>query len=248
MKKYKIVQEIWGEADTVLFIFAGCAAEFSINKAVDWLYFTGKLPADPLKRLFDTVKFAQRILFQDEASALKAIQQINQIHNNVELGRGEKIPQWAYRDVLYMLIDYSIRSFEVTTRNLMENEKVEVFEKFRWVGEAMNIHDLPLTISAWQNDREQHLRKNLAFSNFSQDLYKQYRKHLGVARYILLIEVQQLMVSPIAKRKLGLKPKSRLSTLVPLYQKLRHFKFFKYLQNQMMPSEYSVEIKQLNKF
>ncbi|MEJ7663471.1 MAG: hypothetical protein WKG07_29945 [Hymenobacter sp.] len=39
----------------VLFIFAGAAAEFALNKAVDWLYFTGRLPADPLGRLFSTV-------------------------------------------------------------------------------------------------------------------------------------------------------------------------------------------------
>jgi hypothetical protein len=43
-----IVRRIWGKSDTVLFIFAGAAAEFALNKAVDWLYFTGKLPSDPI--------------------------------------------------------------------------------------------------------------------------------------------------------------------------------------------------------
>ena len=46
--KNSIVRQIWGKSDTVLFIFAGAAAEFALNKAVDWLYFTGRLPADPL--------------------------------------------------------------------------------------------------------------------------------------------------------------------------------------------------------
>ncbi|MFN5477681.1 MAG: hypothetical protein ACK484_13915 [Sphingobacteriales bacterium] len=50
-----IVRRIWGKSDTVLFIFAGAAAEFALNKAVDWLYFTGKLPSDPIGRLFSTV-------------------------------------------------------------------------------------------------------------------------------------------------------------------------------------------------
>ena len=45
--KGSVVREIWGKGDTILFIFAGAAAEFSLNKAVDWLYYTGKLPADP---------------------------------------------------------------------------------------------------------------------------------------------------------------------------------------------------------
>ena len=43
-----VVRKIWGKSDTVLFIFAGAAAEFALNKAVDWLYYTGKLPSVPL--------------------------------------------------------------------------------------------------------------------------------------------------------------------------------------------------------
>ena len=50
VKKDSIIREIWGKSDTVLLIFAGAAAEFALNRAVDWLYFTGKLPADPLGR------------------------------------------------------------------------------------------------------------------------------------------------------------------------------------------------------
>ena len=62
-----IVRKIWGSADTILFIFAGASAEFALNKAVDWLYFTGRLPADPLGRLFSTVAYAQQIVFADNA-------------------------------------------------------------------------------------------------------------------------------------------------------------------------------------
>jgi hypothetical protein len=58
-----IVRKIWGKSDTVLFIFAGAAAEFALNKAVDWLYYTGKLPSDPLGRLFSTVRYARGIVF-----------------------------------------------------------------------------------------------------------------------------------------------------------------------------------------
>src|SRR2546430_6769723 len=103
-----IVREIWGKADTVMFIFAGAAAEFALNKAVDWLYFTGRLPADPLGRLFSTVMYARKIVFSENEDALKAIDQITAIHKSVETKRGDKIPDWAYRDVLFMLIHYSI--------------------------------------------------------------------------------------------------------------------------------------------
>src|SRR6188474_420871 len=112
VEKNSVVRKIWGKSDTVLFIFAGAAAEFALNKAVDWLYFTGKLPKDPLGRLFSTVEYARQIVFSEKESAEKAISTMAKIHAGVENKRGAAIPDWAYRDVLFMLIDYSIRSFE----------------------------------------------------------------------------------------------------------------------------------------
>src|ERR1700741_1044638 len=103
-----IVREIWSKADTVLFIFAGAPAEFALNRSVDWLYFTGRLPADPLGRLFSTVAYANRIIFSKKDDALKAVDQITAIHKGVEKNRGADIPDWAYRDVLFLLIDYSV--------------------------------------------------------------------------------------------------------------------------------------------
>src|SRR4030095_9403174 len=100
VEKNSVVRKIWGKSDTVLFIFAGAAAEFALNKAVDWLYFTGKLPADPIGRLFSTVTYARRIIFSSLDEANKAIETIRQIHIAVEKNRGSSIPDWAYRDVL----------------------------------------------------------------------------------------------------------------------------------------------------
>jgi hypothetical protein len=34
-----------------------------LNKAVDWLYFTGRLPSDPLGRLFSTVAMPGALFF-----------------------------------------------------------------------------------------------------------------------------------------------------------------------------------------
>jgi hypothetical protein len=39
-----VVRQIWGKSDTILFIFAGASADFALNKAVEWLYFTGRRP------------------------------------------------------------------------------------------------------------------------------------------------------------------------------------------------------------
>ena len=130
VNKNSIVRKIWGNADTILLIFAGASAEFALNKAVDWLYYTGKLPEDPLGRLFDTVAYARKIVFSEKQSALTAIDQMNAIHASVESSRGKTIPDWAYRDVLFMLIDYSIRAFEILERPLGIEEKTEVYTIF----------------------------------------------------------------------------------------------------------------------
>src|SRR5215210_7602659 len=130
-----VVRQIWGKSDTVLFIFAGAAAEFALNKAVDWLYFTGRLPADPIGRLFSTVTYARQIVFSRNKEAHKAIDKMREIHASVEANRGIKIPDWAYRDVLFMLIHYSIASFELLERKLTETEKEDLFDVFYRIGQ-----------------------------------------------------------------------------------------------------------------
>src|SRR6187551_418736 len=161
VEKNSIVRKIWGKSDTVLFIFAGAAAEFALNKAVDWLYFTGRLPADPLGRLFSTVRYARRIVFSSTDEANKAIDTMRQIHTAVEQNRGFSIPDWAYRDVLFMLIYYSIASYELLEKKLSDEENEEVFNVFYRVGERMGLKDLPLTYSNWLPVRKAHLMEDL---------------------------------------------------------------------------------------
>src|SRR3954470_1770847 len=122
-----IVRRIWGDADTILFAFAGSAAEFALNRAVDWLFHTGKLPADPIGRLFSTARFAQDIAFADEATARRSLDRIRAAHEAVERERGQAIPAWAYRDVLYMLIDYSERVYGLLRRSLTDAEKADLY-------------------------------------------------------------------------------------------------------------------------
>ena len=68
-----IVRTIWGNPNIILLIFAGSAAEFALNRAVDWLFFTGRIPADPIGRLFSTVRYSQEILFADEDTARRTL-------------------------------------------------------------------------------------------------------------------------------------------------------------------------------
>ncbi|KAA6441244.1 DUF2236 domain-containing protein [Dyadobacter flavalbus] len=241
-----IVREIWGKADSILFIFAGASAEFALNKAVDWLYFTGRLPADPLGRLFSTVAYARLIVFSEYHDALHAIDKITAIHRDVENQRGSQIPDWAYRDVLFMLIDYSIRSYEVLERKLTDSEKEDIFQTFYQVGSRMQIRGLPDNFTAWNSMRNEHLQQDLLKSDFTKDLYKQYKKHLGAIRYYMLREVQVMVVPQRVNHLLSLGKISLLKPVLALYKLTRFLGFEKMLRNAILPKAYKAQVTDLD--
>lgn len=247
VEKDSIVREIWGKGDTVLFIFAGASAEFALNKAVDWLYFTGRLPEDPLGRLFSTVSYAREIVFSTKEDAHRAIDAITAIHSAVEEKRGAKIPDWAYRDVLFMLIDYSIRSYEVLERELSLSEKQEVFNVFYLVGKRMQISGLPVSFEEWEKMREEHLQQDLQYSRFTKDLYLQYRKHLGLLRYKLLLETQKVLVPQKVKKMLGFGQEKVLIPILSIYKFSRNLKLVRLFKSLLLPSEYKKEILELDR-
>lgn len=246
VNKDSVVREIWGKGDTIIFIFAGASAEFALNKAVDWLYFTGKLPADPLARLFSTVNYARQIVFSEMDEALHAIDKISAIHSAVEAKREAKIPDWAYRDVLFMLIGYSISSFELLERKLTDAEKEEVFNVFYRVGSRMGLKGLPANFTEWLSMRRAHQEQDLIKSNFTVDLYKQYKKHLGPVRYKLLIEGQKLVVPEKVNELLQLGKVSLLTPVLALYKLTRLLRIDWFLKSAILPKEYKAEIKELD--
>lgn len=246
VEKESIVREIWGKSDTVLFIFAGSAAEFALNKAVDWLYFTGKLPADPLARLFSTVGYARKIVFSQHDEALKAIDVITSIHKGVEGKRGQNIPAWAYRDVLFMLIHYSIAAFELLEKKLSAEEKQEVFDVFYRIGKRMDLQDLPKTYNSWLVVRDNDLKNDLAKSKYTVDLYKQYKKHLGVFRFRILLEGQIMVVPQRVKELLHLRKFSLLTPVLPIYKLSRFLKMDNIIKSLVLPQQYKNEIRQID--
>jgi len=244
--KDSIVRTIWGKSDTILFIFAGSAAEFALNKAVDWLYFTGRLPSDPLGRLFSTVRYARDIVFAPNDEALKTIDKISSIHGAVEKARAAKIPDWAYRDVLFMLIHYSIASYQLLERKLSDGEKQDVYDVFYRMGTRMNIPELPSTYKAWLPVREKHLQEDLAVSKYSLDLYQQYKKHLGSFRFKILKEAQMLVVPDRVKDLLQFGKFSLLTPVVPFYKLSRTVKLDFVIKEILLPSKYKSQIKELD--
>jgi uncharacterized protein (DUF2236 family) len=212
-----IVRRVWGDADLLLLVFAGAAAEFALNRAADWLFVTGALPRDPLGRLFATAASAQRIALGSRAEAAQALAAIRAAHHAVERRRGGRIPDWAHRDVLYLLVDYSERAFAALHRPLTAPEREELYAVFRRVGEGLDIPELPADYAAWAADRARHMERDLACTAHTAPLYAAYRRALGPWRHALLRRVQGALVPVRVRALLGLPRAPLLGRLLRLY-------------------------------
>jgi uncharacterized protein (DUF2236 family) len=233
-----IVRRIWGDGDVVLLVFAGSAAEFALNRAVDWLFFTGKIPNDPIGRLFSTASYAQKIVFADNETAVRTLDRINTAHAAVEGARGQSIPEWAHRDVLYMLIDYSERSYELLHRPLAGAERDELYDVFYRVGKGLNIRALPTNYGEWKVDRDRHMRQDLVRSEGTDSLYAKYREHLGTWRYRLLLLVQAVLAPAHVRGLLNLQSADWLRPVLRAYPLLVRFGMRPLVQRLLMPARY----------
>ena len=230
----------------MLLVFAGSAAEFALNREVDWLFFTGKLPNDPIGRLFATASYAQEIVFADELTAGATLDRIRTIHHSVERARGQSIPDWAHRDVLYMLIDYSERAHELLARRMTPKEQDELYDVFYRVGMGLNIPDLPPSYAAWRRDREHHLRQDLTCSDGTTALYAQYRSHLGPWRYLLLLRIQAILAPEHVRALLGLRCAEWLRPVLGMYPILVRAGLRSVVQRLLMPSRYLGAVRELD--
>ena len=242
-----IVRKIWGDSDLILLIFAGSAAEFALNRAVDWLFFTGKIPSDPIGRLFSTVRYSQEIVFATEETALQTLKRINTIHGSVESQRGQTIPDWAFRDVLYMLIDYSERAYRMLYRPLTPSQQNDLYRVFRRIGDELNIQQLPATYAEWQHDRRRHIIRDLTYSPHTKLLFQQYRRHLGLWRYQLLLEVQSLLVPAEVRRLLKLSPNFLLPGVIRAYGIVNRYNLQSVVHSLLIPPRYWAEVREFDK-
>ena len=248
VRQGSVVRRIWGDGDMVLLVFAGSASEFALNRAVDWLFFTGKLPSDPIGRLFATASYAQDIVFADGITASRTLDRIRAAHEAVERRRGETIPDWAHRDVLYMLIDYSERAHELLAGPLSDDDRAELYDVFRRVGVGLRIPDLPSSYASWKIDRDVHLRRDLVNSAGTLALYRQYRRHLGPWRYWLLLRLQAVLAPVHVRGLLRLTPASWLRPLLRAYPMFVRTGVRPFIQWLMMPSRYLAAVRALDQF
>ncbi len=94
--------------------------------------------------------------------------------------------------------------------------------------------------------REDHLQQNLSKSGFTTNLYKQYKKHLGFVRYLILIQVQ-LLLTPDRVKKLLFPAKSAwLNPTLHIYKALRFLKLEGAFKNALLPMAYKSQIKKMD--
>ena len=188
-----IVRTIWGDADTILFVFAGSAAEFALNRAVDWLFYTGKLPADPLGRLFSTAGSPRTSPSSTRPRPAAA-----------STASGPPIWPWSGAGVrpsppgtpgralhAHRLLGAGL---QLLHRPLTGPERADLYDVFRRIGEGLSIPELPETYDAWREDRRLHIERDLGYSDLTAELYGRYRRHLGWWRYETLLRVQSILV------------------------------------------------------
>jgi hypothetical protein len=241
-----VMRRVWGNVDTIMLIFAGAAAEFAVNKAVDWLFWTNALPRAPIRRFFHTVKYAQAVLLGDAPTVAKQMAAINGAHRGVERGRGYAIPAWAYRDVLFMLIDYGERAHRVVHGPMTAPDRVAHWEIMRELGEEMHIADLPATYPAYLAARYQHLRENTAHTAWTDQLYAAYRKDLGPIRMALLLDLQAGLVPEHVAGLLGLRRRAYMDRALRLYHHTPRA-LVPGLAPWLLPREYAGQIAALSR-
>jgi hypothetical protein len=134
--------------------------------------------------------------------------------------RGQIIPEWAFRDVLYMLVDYSERAHHLLYGALSRAEREELYAVFRRVGLGLNVRELPEDYERWRADRRSHMERDLAHGRHTALLYDAYRRHLGEWRYQLLLQVQALLVPERVRHLLRLRRRAVFSAAVDVYAAL----------------------------
>ncbi|MCE7990201.1 MAG: DUF2236 domain-containing protein [Caldilinea sp. CFX5] len=242
------LQRIWGSPDAILLIFAGGAAEFAAIKAVDWLFFTNALPADPIGRFFDTVRYAQHVFFSSYDEANAALNKVNRIHHAVETARKTTIPDWAYRDVLFLLIDYGERAHTIVYGPMTAADREIHFNTLITLGHAMHLTGLPTTYEEYKAQRHQQLLADYAHSALTDRLNAAYRNSVGPVRYGLLQLLQGCLLPVELQSVTGLQPHPIIAGLLWFYRYLPGGgNKLRWLQPLLLPAPYASQLRHLGR-
>lgn len=222
-----ITRQIWGDPENVLLIYAGAAAEFALHPENNWLFYTGKLPANPLRRFQDTLQYQQRLFFLPQEKVPLVARHIKDLHRQVEEKKSKEqgeshISDHAYLQVFSMLIEYGITGWEYLNRQTLSRKKrEEYFNDIHLVAVMMEIADFPQDYHHYQTLRTQIVVRELQFNIHTRELMESYRHNLGFIPSWLLAQFQARFIDPILSRRLGLKTNLLFGFLYRIYPLLR---------------------------
>lgn len=111
----------------------------------------------------------------------------------------------------------------------------------------MGLKDLPCNFSDWQISRNEHLNHDLIKSKYTLDLFRQYKKHLGIVRYSILKNAQMLVVPFEVKKQLNFRSYIFRLPLIHLYKLSRRIKLDGFIKYILFPKVYKEDMKNLYK-
>jgi hypothetical protein len=241
------LQQIWSHPECVFLIFAGSSAEFALNPAADWLFYTGHLPNDPIDRFASTVTYAQQIIFAGSPAAQShLVEHIKGIHHKVETERGYEIPAVAYRDVLLMIMAYTLKAYPlVFGSDLTDAEKDFIIGEMASIWHGMNIIDAPHTFQEFVIVR-QEMFSRFTHTEWTPQLLASYEHTLGKRGYYYLIVTYRQLLDPALRENLGLAPSRHTWFLKPFFQFMSKTRLIRLLYRAMLPARLGQMLKVLD--
>ena len=236
----EITRTIWGEAENILLIYAGAAAEFALNPENHWLFYTGKLPSDPLRRFENTLRYQRKLFFMPQERVRALARHIKDIHSDVEEKRAQeqgeiKISDQAYVQVFSMLIEYGILGYEYLHRRKMTQEEKEAyFNDTRSIALMMEIRDFPEDYRNYLTRRTRMVTSELQCNIFTRELMDAYRKNLTPFCYWGLLQFQARFIHPTLACRLNLKTNRFFGWAYWLYPRVRFQPLFNGLFTRML--------------
>jgi len=223
----EITRTIWGDAENIVLIFAGSAAEFALNPENHWLFYTGKLPSDPLRRFVTTVQYQRKLFFTPQEALPALAKHLKGIHNGLEQRRsreqGEiRISDQAYLQVFSMLIEYGILGYEYLHRRTLSQEQRETyFNDIRSIALMMDVRNFPEDYRRYLARRTGMVATELHCNAFTRELMDAYRKKLSAFSYWGLLQFQARFIHPTLAGRLNLKTNRLFEWVYWLYPRVR---------------------------
>jgi hypothetical protein len=146
-----------------------------------------------------------------------------------------------------MLIDYSERAHQLLYGPLSVAERQELYDVFRRVGAGLHIPGLPETYAEWRPDRKRHLDRDLVYGNYTAQLFRQYRRHLGAWRYEILLQVQALVVPDEVRKLLRLERVDLLSHMIRAYSIVEWLSLQWLVEGLLIPPQYWDRVRELDR-